>query len=175
MKRFTVLFLVIVLVSCTMFGKIDSDASGYLSITDYFDDYKDGFKELFEGVDDATVGKAFDFLQEKAADGSLKSESGIKNAIKEGQDKFDLELSPKHIENMIELVTTLENMGFKSDVIIGKAKEMYGKYGINFLDHSNELIGEAIKSSLGSIIMNALRDFFRSMGEFFKDLISGIL
>ncbi|MCL2717429.1 MAG: DUF1002 domain-containing protein [Lachnospiraceae bacterium] len=141
---------------------------------DFLSEYKDQFKELFSDVDDKTVTEAFDFIQDKIAEGSLESESGIENAIKEGKDKFKVsgELSEQQIKSMVELATTLEDMGFNSERIIGKAKSMYQEYGINFIDHAEELIFDAVKDSIGSAIRNAINEFFRMISDFFKDLIN---
>jgi uncharacterized protein YpuA (DUF1002 family) len=144
--------------------------------TDFLADYQEQFKELFSGVDEDTISDVFDFLQEKIAEGSLKSESGIEDAIKEGKEKLgiDGELSEEYIKSMIELATTLENMGFNSEKIIEKAREMYEEYGIDFIDHTEELIYEAVKASIGNIIKNAIIEFFRMIGVYIKELVSNL-
>ncbi|MCL2052191.1 MAG: hypothetical protein FWG91_10765 [Lachnospiraceae bacterium] len=139
-------------------------------------EYQDQLAEFFSGVDEEVLPEVFDFLQEKAGDGSLKSESGIEEAIKEGQEKFGGEiegkLSEQHIKSMVELATTLEDMGFSGESIIEKSRAMYEEYGTNFVNHFDELVTEAVKDSIGNMIKNALNRFWQMIGNFFKDLIN---
>jgi arsenate reductase-like glutaredoxin family protein len=166
--------LAIFCVSAGPAGKIAAFANS--GVTDFLGEYQQQFKELFSSIDESTISEAFEFLQEKVADGSLETEAGIENAITEGKQKFDIgvgkEIDEQHIKSMIELVTTLEEMGFDSEKMVEKAKSMYEKYGVDFVDHTEELVFEAVKDSIGSAIRNAFTAFFRMIGDFFRDLFS---
>lgn len=181
MKKYVNRFLIILTlvffcVSAGPVGKIAAHANS--SVTDFLTGYQKQFKELFSDVDESTISEAFSFLQEKAADGSLKSEAGIEDAINEGKEKFDVgagkEIGEQHLKSMIELATTLEEMGFDSEKIVEKAKSMYDKYGIDFIDHAEELVFEAVKNSARNAIRDAFNAFFRMIGDFFRDLINRV-
>jgi uncharacterized protein YpuA (DUF1002 family) len=144
------------------------DTSG---LTAQFAEYQDRFKEFFGKLDEKTMTEAFDFLQKKASDGSLETEAGTRDAIDEGRKKFDVQISEKDLEKMIELIITLEEMGFDSEKIIEDAKALYEAYGADFVDHTEELVTEAIKSSWSTIVMNAISRFFQSLGGWLKDKI----
>lgn len=175
-KKIVPVLLLVFSFGIGQYGSIPSYAN--YDATEFLAGYQEKFKELFSEMDEETISEAFDFLQEKIAEGSLESETGIEDAIKEGKEKFKVEfgeeLSEQQIKSMIELATTLEDMGFNSEKIVEKAKEMYEKYGIDFIDHTEELIFEAVKSSIGTIIKNAVAEFFRMLGRFFKDLITNL-
>ena len=171
-KLLRLLTLILTVIILSSGSNINAYANN--STFDVFNEYRDQFKKIFSDADEETISETFDFLQEKAADGSLHSDAGIEEAIREGKDRFDIEISDQHIHSMLELVTNLEDMGFNSEKIIKKARSMYDEYGIDFLDHTEELIFDAVKSSIGSLISNAISGFFRMVGDFFRDLFNGI-
>jgi uncharacterized protein YpuA (DUF1002 family) len=144
------------------------------SLIEQYSEFQDQFKDLFSEMDDETIKKAFDFLQEKTADGSLDTEAGIENAISEAKEKFNFEIGDQHVENMIDLIVNLENMGFKTDEIIDKAKTLYDEHGMDFINHTDELIADVVKSSWGTIVLNAIGEFFKKLGEWIADLVSNI-
>ncbi|MDE6975558.1 MAG: hypothetical protein K2P13_00935 [Lachnospiraceae bacterium] len=49
---------------------------------------KEQISEAISGMDEGTVGEVLDFVKEKVSDGSLKTENGLSEAIKEGEEKF---------------------------------------------------------------------------------------
>ena len=151
---------------------------GFGSISDQFSEYADRFRDIFSGMDDGTILNVFDFLQDKAQDGSLDTEEGIADAIEEGQEKFGFELSDEHMESMIELIVILEDMGFDSEKIIGSAKSLYEEHGPDFLEHGDELLRQGVGSGIVNVILTAIGDFFSMLGDalkgFFTSTISRI-
>ena len=145
------------------------------SLTEQFSDYIDHFSDIFSGMDDNTIGDAFDFLRDKAKDGSLDTEEGIADAIEEGQKKFGFELSDEHIESMIGLIAELENMGFDSEKIIDSAKSLYEEHGPDFLEHGDELLRQGMGSGIGSAILSAIGDFFNMLGDALKGFFLNLL
>lgn len=185
-KVFIALLLVITFLAGPLGGGINSHAGASLHaeipvavagfdtsrITELLSDNLERIFESFDNVDESVILEAFDFIQEKAADGSLNSEAGIENAIAESREKYNIEISKENAAMIVDLVTSLEDMGFRVDKIIEKTKSMYEKYGADFVNHPEELMREVVRSSLGSIILNAISHFFRLIGEFFKSLFT---
>ena len=143
-------------------------------VTELVQEYQEKIKDMIGDMDENEVNQAFTFLKEKAADGGLKTEEDVKNAVQEGKEKFGIEVEDKYVEEMLELVNTLEDMGFNSEAFIGKAETMYQEYGADFVDHTQEIVVEAVKDSIGTIIKNAIMDFFNTLGESIKNFFANL-
>jgi len=171
-----ILLLTLFWVGAGSLGSIQAYAVNLIDLFPEFSDYQDQFAEFFSDVDEEQMPEVFDFLQEKVADGSLKSESGIKKFIKEGKEKFGDDtgggLSEEHLKNMVELANTLEDMGFSTERIVEQARSMYEERGADFINHIEELVTEAIKESLGTLIRLAVSQFFQTIVDFFKNLLN---
>ncbi len=151
------------------FGGITASASEGQDVTGQVQEYMDEIKDMIGDMDESTINEAFTFLKEKAAEGGLKNEEDIQKAVEEGKEKLGVEVEDKYIKEMLEIVNTLEDMGFDSEKLIAKAENMYQEYGADFVDHSQELVVEAVKDSVGTIIKNAVLEFFRMLGQSIKD------
>lgn len=143
-------------------------------LTGLLREYQDAFGELLENTDETTIEEAFSFLKEKAADGGLQTEEGIENAIEEGKEKFGIEIDDRYIEEMLGVVEQLEDLGFDSETILDKAEGMYQEYGSDMADHTQELVADAVKDSIGTIIINAIVEFFRMLGESIKSFFTNL-
>ena len=169
--------LALILAASLLTGAAPIPAPAVSNMTDYFSGFQTQFADIYErfgdaisDVDSGKISEAFDFIREKAADGSLKTKEGIERVIDEGRENFNFELDERYVEDIVELINSLEDMGFDSEKIIERARNLYDEYGSSFVDHTDELVREAVKSSLSTIIMRAIGDFFRSIGQFFKNL-----
>ena len=179
LRVFIAILLVISLVGTGPFTATTVHAGNFiLDMFPEFAEYQDKFAEFFADVDEEIMPEVFDFLQEKVTDGSLSGESAVDDIIKESKQRFGTEiaggLNERHVETMVELVTTLEDMGFNTESIIENARSMYEEYGMDFVNHVEEIIVEAVKDSLGSLIKNAIRRFFVMIGDFFKNLFKSV-
>lgn len=101
---------------------------------------------LVDNSEKEKIPEVISFVKEKAKDGDLKSKEGIKQAISEGEDKFDVHISKEDSERIIDTVSTLENMGFSTEMIASKVEDAYQKYGEDFTDHLEEVFVEAAEN-----------------------------
>lgn len=136
--------------------------------------YQDKLKEMVSGLEEGTVKEIFSFLREKAANGGLETKEEYEKAIQEGKERFGVEIEEQYIEEMLGLATKLEDMGFDSEKLIQKAESLYQQYGADFVEHTQEIVVETVKESIGAVIQKAVAEFFRilgkSVGEFFANL-----
>jgi len=157
-------------------GSMQAHAVNLIDLFPEFTEYQDQFADFFVDVDEEQLPEVFDFLQEKVADGSLKSESGIEKFIKEGKEKFGNDigggLSELHLQNMVELANALEDMGFNTERIVEQAREMYEEKGMDFVNYIEEIVTDAIKESVGTMIKLAISRFFQTIIDFFKNLLN---
>jgi uncharacterized protein YpuA (DUF1002 family) len=143
-------------------------------ITEVVEEYQDKIKAIIGEMDESAIEEAFSFLKEKAEDGALQTEEGIREAVEEGKEKFGVEVEEQYIEEMLDLVNELEEIGFDSEKLISNAESMYQEYGVDFVNHAQELVTETVKDSIGTIIINAIAAFFRIIGEVIADFFTDL-
>ncbi len=156
------------------FGGITASAAEGQDITGLMEEYQEKIKDMISDMDESDINEAFSFLKEKAAEGGSLTEADMQQAIEEGKEKLGVEIDDQYIEEMLGLVNSLEEMGFDSQELIEKAESMYQEYGADFVDHSQELVVEAVKDSIGTIIKNAIMEFFRMLGESVKNFFTNL-
>lgn len=137
---------------------------------DFVDQVKQQLSAAFEDMDDATAKEVFSFLKEKVGEGTLSSEEGLQEAIREGEEKFDVEISKEDAEKLVETMEKLEDMGFSAEYIVGKAESMYQEYGADFVNHVDEVITGAVKNAASNAISGFFGGLKESIKNFFKNL-----
>lgn len=152
----------------------DTDVgSTEVDLEEMFSGVKEQITDALEQIDTETAKEMFDFLQEKIADGSLKTEDGIKAAIEEAESKFDVSVDEATARTVVDTMEKLEGMGFSAEELVEKAKGLYEQYGADFIDHANEAISEVVEEA----VTKAVDGFFESIWEgaknFFQNLFSG--
>jgi hypothetical protein len=146
-------------------------------LQEQFGGIQEQLTDILSGLDESTISETFAFLREKSADGSFESEEGVENAIEEGRSRFglDVNIDDQYLEKIVELVASLEDMGFSSDKIIESASELYDKYGADFVNHTDELVRDVFRSSFGSLVMNRVGAVFRSIGESLRNFVFDLI
>lgn len=123
-------------------------------------------------LDKDEVSEIFEFVKGKVSDGSLESEEGLKAAIKEGEEKFEVSIDESVARQIVDVMEMLEDMGFSREEIINKAQGLYQTYGADFLEHANEafteVVEEAVENAVTSFFDNLWKDIKSSVGNLFK-------
>ena len=104
------------------------------------------------------------FVKAKVAAGQLESEDDIQAAIKEGEEKFGVSLSADEIQQIVDIMQKINDLGLDPNMLIQQAEDLYSKFGTDFLAHIDG--GEIAKEAAGNIfskIGNAIRDFFTGL------------
>lgn len=144
---------------------------GNADISALLGDIKDELSEAVSQMDEETVKEIFGFVQEKVQDGSLKTESGLEEAIKEGEERFGIEISRDDAQKVVETMEKLEDMGFSAEYVMEKAEELYDSYGAEFIDHADEVITGAVQDA----VTNAIKSFFHNLWETIKNFFKNLL
>lgn len=145
-----------------------------VDIGELLGDAKDKLSEAVADLDNETVKEIFSFVQEKIRDGSLKTENGLEDAIREGEDRFGVTINEEDAKKVVDVMEKLESMGFSGEYVIEKAEELYDEYGADFVDHANEVVADTLQEA----VTNAAEGFFSNLWEstknFFKNLFGGL-
>lgn len=89
----------------------------------------------------------------------LSDEDSIRRAIEEGEDEFGISLTEENKARVVGFMQTLDTMESEAGNYVEYAKQMYRKYGTEFVEQANDTINGAVKNAAG----NAVRSFFESI------------
>lgn len=104
------------------------------------------------------------FVKAKVAAGNMDSEKDIQAAIEEGEEKFGVSLTPEEVQQIINIMQKINELGLDPNMLIEQAEDLYSKFGTDFLAHIDG--GEIAKQAAGNIfskIGNAIKDFFAGL------------
>ena len=101
------------------------------------------------------------------------SEAGqnlIKNAIKEGEEKFDVEIDEADAKKLVETMEKLEDMGFSIEYVVQKADSLYQEHGADFVEHVDEVVTGAVKDAASNVANSFFEGLKTSVKSFFQNL-----
>lgn len=156
-------FLLIASVNITAYAS-DSDASGVV------EQIKQQLSDAFDKMDQETAVEVFAFLKDQVSEGNLASGEGIQKAISQGEEKFGVELNEADARALVDTMEKLENMGFSAEYVVEKAESLYGEYGADFVEHTDELVKGAVKNAA----QNAIGSFWNNLKSSVKGFFDGL-
>lgn len=117
------------------------------------------------GGDSQEIEELIAFVKAKVAAGELESEEDILNAIKEGEEKFGVTLTEENIQQIVDIMMKINELGLDPKLLIEQAEDLYSQFGTDFLDNlDTKAIGEEVKKQVRegflSKIVDAVKDFF---------------
>lgn len=133
---------------------------------------KDKLSEAIAGMDEGTVGEVMNFVKEKVSDGSLKTEDGLTQAIREGEEKFGVTVDRADAQKVVDTMEKLEDMGFSGEYVMEKAKELYDEHGTGFVDHIDEVVAGAVKDAVAGAASGFFSNLWESTKSFLKNLVA---
>ena len=110
-------------------------------------------------ADDEKVDEVFDFIKEKTDEGALSGAEGVKEVLKESEERFNIKIPEDTTQKISGAVENLENMGFSTE------KKLYDKYGKDFTEHLEEAIVEAAKDAAGNTTENMIESAKESLSS----------
>ncbi len=103
------------------------------------------------------------YIKAKLAAGELETEEDIRKAITEGEEKFGVALSEEEIQQIIDFMMKIKELGLDPNVLLDQAADLYEQFG-------DELLTKAADGGFWSGIGNFFSDFGNSVADFFKNL-----
>ena len=102
------------------------------------------------------------YIIEQVAAGALTSEEAVKQAIAEGEEKFQITLTEGEKDSIIKLVNTVNSWDLDAEGIVKKAEELYKEYGTDLFEKPEQALAEAAKKGA--------EGFFEGVGKFFVNV-----
>lgn len=122
------------------------------------------------GGDSEQIEELIAFVKAKVAAGELESETDIRDAIAEGEEKFGVSLAEEQVQQIVDIMMKINELGLDPQMLIEQAEDLYSQFGTDFLNNLNldnldtEAIGEEVKKQVSegfiSKIVDAIKEFF---------------
>lgn len=139
----------------------------------------ESLEEFTKNVKLEDAKKIFNFISEKIEEGKWESEEGIKEAIAEGEKKFDVTLTKEQKEKILSAVAKIKKMGISPDCLLKEAEKIYEKYGQELKEELEEekdkVIEETqnkIKEEVNKSVSNYFSDMVNNVKSFFKGIFT---
>ncbi len=114
-------------------------------------------------LDDAS--EVINWVQDKLDSGELdpQDENSIREVIEEGEETFGVELDSSQKDAIVKVTENVD-----PQVLLDNAENLFDKYGVDAVQHADEII----KETAGSIFKKAIKDFFSDMWTAIKEAFS---
>lgn len=122
--------------------------------------------EIASGENNEEVEELIAFIKAKLAAGELSTDQDILEAIKEGEEKFNVSLSEEDKEKILSVMHKIKELGLDPEKLLDQAKDLYNKFGDELINNAEEVIKKSFKDSISN--------FFTDMGSAVKDFFSNI-
>ena len=172
MKR-KLLTLLTILAVMFMAVPAAAHAAGEISDVDASDvltQIKQQLSAAFEEMDKETAEEVFSFLKDKLREENYASEEGLQNILKEGKEKFGVEVNREDAQKLVDAMEKLEGMGFSAEYMIEKTESLYQEYGADFVEHVDEVVTGAVKNAASSAVSSFFGNLKKSVTDFFSSL-----
>lgn len=89
----------------------------------------------------------------------MSDEDSIRQAISEGEEKFNISLTEENKARVVVFIQKLDTIETGAGDFMEQAKQMYQKYGAEFVEDANDAINGAVKNAA----KDAVQSFFQSL------------
>lgn len=122
------------------------------------------------GGDSEQIEELIAFVKAKVAAGELENETEIRSAIAEGEEKFGVKLADEQIQQIVDIMMKINELGLDPKMLIEQAEDLYSRFGTEFLNNLNldnldtDAIKEEVKKQVSdgfiAKIVDAIKEFF---------------
>ena len=177
--------IVILLLSLSFFAgykdelTITAEAAG---ITSQFGNITGDIENLLKKIDKEEAQDLFNFVEEQIEAGNWETEEGLKQAIKEGKEKFNVELPKEQEDKILKAAEAVKKLKISPQFLLDEAKKIYEKYG-GELEEEVEKVKEEIKQEvieegkeqIRQEVNKSVKDYFTTMVDRVKNFFKGFL
>jgi len=126
--------------------------------------------DLLELVKDRSgeeIDELIEFVKEKLTAGDLETDQDIQNAIREGEDKFQVSLTEEEKQKILDVMHKIKELGLDPEKLLEQTKELYHKFGDELVSNAEEAVKQSFKKSVTG--------FFSDFGNRIKDFVLNLL
>ena len=122
--------------------------------------------EIADGENNEEIEELIAFIKAKLASGELATDQDIAEAIKEGEEKFQVTLTDEEKEKILQVMNKIKELGLDPEKLLDQAKDLYEQFGDELINNAEEVIKQSFKESMS--------DFFTDLGSTVKDFFTNI-
>ena len=128
-----------------------------------------------ETVGDAEAEELISYIKAQIAANDLDTDEEIEAAVRKGVKDMNANLSEEEIQQIIDVMIKIKNMGIDFNVLAEQAEDIYAKYGdrikagtfnIDEVDWKDLGIGKIISNAVGNMVEkvgNTVKSFFKGL------------
>ena len=124
--------------------------------------------KLAEGENSEVVEELIAFVKAKLAAGELDTDEEIAEAIREGEEKFQISLTEEEKDKILQVMHKIKELGLDPEQLLEQAKDLYKQFGDDLLNNAEAAVKETVKSS----VANYFSDFGNRIKEFVLNIFS---
>lgn len=124
--------------------------------------------ELAEGENSEEIEELIAFIKAKLASGDLETDQDIRDAIKEGEEKFQISLTDEEKQKILDVMHKIKELGLDPEKLLDQAKDLYAKFGDELVNNAEMAVKESVKNS----VSNFFTDFGNRIKEFVLNIFS---
>ena len=140
-------------------------------------DLKESLEEVIQNVKPEDAKKIFNFINQKIEEGNWESETGIKEAISEGEKEFDVTLTEEQKNMILSMVSKIKKLGISPQFVLELAENVYEKYSIdikNEISENSQQIVEEVQNKVKEEVDKSIKNYFSDMVTNVKTFFRGI-
>jgi len=122
--------------------------------------------EIAEGENSEEIEELIAFIKAKLAAGELTTEQDIREAIKEGEEKFSVSLTEEEKEKILQVMQKIKELGLDPEKLLEQAKDLYNRFGDELINNAQEAVKKSVKESVSS--------FFTDLGTTIKNFFANL-
>ena len=140
----------------------------------------DGAEEA-PGYDMSQYEALLNEFKDELRDGGLKTEEEIREAIREAEDKYGVDISDSDAQKAVDIMDKVNDLGIDGDTLADIVDNVYDNVADKTFDTAQDAIDEiekqvvesakeAVKDTVKRTISDYFRDFWQEIKDFFKGI-----
>lgn len=96
-----------------------------------------------------------------AGEVELSEEESIRQAIEEGEERFNITLTEENKAKVVDFILKLDTIEEEAGDYIEQAQELYRKYSTEFVEEANDTINGKLRNALKDAVHSFFQSFMR--------------
>jgi len=121
-------------------------------------------------------------LKEELKEGNLKTEEDVRNAVREAEQKYGVEISAEDEQKAVDIMDTVNDLGIEEDKLAEVVDDVYDKIAdktyettSDAMDDIKEQVIDSAKDVVVDTVKESLADYLKAIWEEFKNFIKELI
>ncbi len=121
-------------------------------------------------------------FKEELKEGNLKTEEDIRNAVREAEQKYGVEISEEDEQKAVDIMDTVNDLGIEEDKLAEVVDDVYDKIAdktyetaSDAMEDIKEQVIDSAKDAVVDTVKESLADYLKEIWEEFKTFIKELV